>query len=99
MLWEARLAVGKQDEALVRALMAQLEPGIWRSSCTHGVIELNSTLTTFVCPVNLEQKERYLMKSPLTYFSRIIALAVLLSLALLAVVLGLRVAVAVDLLP
>ena len=28
LLWEARLAVGKQDEALVRALMIQLEPAI-----------------------------------------------------------------------
>jgi hypothetical protein len=28
LLWEARLAVGKQDEALVRALMTQLEPAI-----------------------------------------------------------------------
>ena len=28
MLWEARLAVGKQDQALVRALMIQLEPTI-----------------------------------------------------------------------
>lgn len=25
LLWEARLAVGKQDEALVRVLLAQLE--------------------------------------------------------------------------
>ena len=28
LLWEARLAVGIQDEALVRALLAQLEPAI-----------------------------------------------------------------------
>jgi hypothetical protein len=28
LLWEARLAVGRQDEALVRALLAQLEPAI-----------------------------------------------------------------------
>ena len=28
LLWEARLAVGKQDESLVRALMAQVEPAI-----------------------------------------------------------------------
>ena len=28
LLWEARLAVGKQDESLIRALMAQLEPTI-----------------------------------------------------------------------
>ena len=28
LLWEARLAVGKQDEALVRALMTQLELAI-----------------------------------------------------------------------
>jgi len=28
LLWEARLAVGIQDEALVGALLAQLEPAI-----------------------------------------------------------------------
>ena len=28
LLWEARLAVGKQDESLIRALMAQVEPAI-----------------------------------------------------------------------
>lgn len=27
-LWEARLAVGTQDEVLVQALLAQVEPGI-----------------------------------------------------------------------
>jgi ChrB-like protein len=32
LLWEARLAVGKQDEALVRALMIQLEPAIGKVS-------------------------------------------------------------------
>ena len=39
LLWEARLAVGKQDEALVRALMAQLEPAIGEVSAKAGVIE------------------------------------------------------------
>jgi len=28
LLWEARLAVGKQDASLIRALMAQVEPAI-----------------------------------------------------------------------
>jgi hypothetical protein len=28
LLWEARLAVGKQDESLIRALMAQVEPAV-----------------------------------------------------------------------
>ena len=32
LLWEARLAVSKQDEALVRALLAQLEPVIGEAS-------------------------------------------------------------------
>ena len=28
LLWEARLAVGKQDDSLIQALMAQVEPEI-----------------------------------------------------------------------
>ena len=32
LLWEARLAVSRQDEALVRALLAQLEPVIGEAS-------------------------------------------------------------------
>lgn len=34
LLWEANLAIGKQDEELVRALMVQLEPAFGEVSVT-----------------------------------------------------------------
>jgi hypothetical protein len=36
LLWEARLAIGRQDEALVQALLAQLEPVLGEASAKVG---------------------------------------------------------------